>query len=90
MIDCSCDRLSSGSFQCVRCLQSTEKQNKSPTSYPNMLFLLIDLRQAYLVGVHNCKQAGLGELQTKENYGNSSFDTLLRFAFYFRHSKHAK
>ena len=55
-----------------------------------MLFLLIDLRQAYLVGVHNCKQAGLGELQTKENYGNSSFDTLLRFAFYFCHSKHAK
>ena len=55
-----------------------------------MLFLLMDLRQAYLVGVHNCKQAGWEELQTKENYGNSSFDTLLRFAFYFCHSQHAK
>ena len=50
----------------------------------------MDLRQAYLVGVHNCKQAGWEELQTKENYGNSSFNTLLRFAFYFCHSKHAK
>lgn len=67
MIDCSCDRLSSGSFQCVRCLQSKNKTNL--LHYPNLLFLLMDLRQAYLVGVHNCKQAGWEELQTKENYG---------------------
>lgn len=66
-----------------------QKQTKSPTLFEHTLSI-DGPTKAYLVGVHNCKQAGWEELQTKENYGNSSFDTLMRFAFYFCHSKHAK